>query len=163
MIDTSTLTPHDLRSEIVRLFGEDATTHELIVGFESFSYKRGTPRGIDMVIDVRFLRNPHWDPELRFKDGRDEDVQAFVKADPAFQPFYQKLLDLLRFLLPAYRAEGKSYFSVGLGCTGGRHRSVTLVESLAKTLAREGWRVSTRHRDLERAAPAAPGSGVGSA
>ncbi len=160
LIDTSGLTPHDLRAEMGRLFGSGAKTGELVVGLESFSYKRGTPRGIDMVIDVRFLRNPHWDPELRPQDGRCEAVQNFVKADPSFNPFYEKLLDLLRFLLPAYRMEGKSYFSLGLGCTGGRHRSVTLVETLAKTLAREGWQVSTRHRDLERVTPAAPGIGV---
>ena len=163
LIDTASLTPHELRAEIGRLFGEGAAGGELVVGLESFSYKRGTPRSSDMVIDVRFLRNPHWDAELRPRDGRDEAVQAFVKADPAFGPFYDKLTDLLRFLLPAYSAEGKSYFSLGIGCTGGRHRSVTLVESLAKTLAQDGWRVSTRHRDLERATPAAAGSGVGTA
>lgn len=163
LVDTSVFTPHDLRAEVERLFGTATDTKELVVGLESFSYKRGTPRGIDMVIDVRFLRNPHWNPELRPQDGRFRTVQEFVKADPNFNPFYEKLLDLLRFLLPAYRLEGKSYFSLGLGCTGGRHRSVTLVETLAKTLAQEGWQVSTRHRDLERETPAAPGSGVNSA
>ncbi len=163
LIDTSALTPHDLRAEIGRLFGSETEAQDLVVGLESFSYKRGTPRGIDMVIDVRFLRNPHWEPELRREDGRCVAVQEYVKADPGFNPFYEKLLDLLRFLLPAYRLEGKSYFSLGLGCTGGRHRSVTLVETLAETLAHEGWQVSTRHRDLERVTPAAPGSGVSSA
>jgi RNase adapter protein RapZ len=163
LIDTSALTPHDLRAEIEKLFGTGPGTTDLVVGLESFSYKRGTPRGIDMVIDVRFLRNPHWDLDLRPKNGISADVQAFVRSDPEFETFYDKLLDLLRFLLPAYKAEGKSCFSLGLGCTGGRHRSVTLVEMLAKTLAQEGWRVSTRHRDLARETPAAPGSGVGSA
>jgi UPF0042 nucleotide-binding protein len=116
-----------------------------------------------MIIDVRFLKNPHWDPDLRPLDGRDPAVQAFVAADPAYTPFHDRLLDLLRFLLPAYRAEGKSYFGVGLGCTGGRHRSVTLVETLAKTLAADGWQVSIRHRDLVRAeAAGAPGVKVGS-
>ncbi|MEM8572590.1 MAG: RNase adapter RapZ [Pseudomonadota bacterium] len=149
LIDTSTFTPHDLRSEIERLFGEDKDGGDLVIGLESFSYKRGTPQGIDMVIDVRFLRNPHWEPDLRAKDGRDASVQKFVKTDHSFGPFYEKLLDLLQFLLPAYRLEGKSYFSLGLGCTGGRHRSVALVETLAKTLTQEGWQVSVRHRDLE--------------
>ena len=88
-----------------------------------------------MVIDVRFLKNPHWEPDLRPLDGRDPAVRAFVEADPAYAPFYARLADLLTFLLPAYRAEGKSYFGLGLGCTGGRHRSVALVEALAKTLA----------------------------
>ena len=128
---------------------------------QSFSYKRGMPRGADMVIDVRFLKNPHWDPALRPLDGRDPAVRAFVESDPAYAPFYARLADLLRFLLPAYRAEGKSYFGLGLGCTGGKHRSVALVESLAKTLAEDGWQVSIRHRDLERAAATWLGLGVG--
>ena len=129
---------------------------------QSFSYKRGVPRGADMVIDVRFLKNPHWDPALRPRDGRDPAVRAFVEADPAYAPFYARLADLLKFLLPAYRAEGKSYFGLGLGCTGGKHRSVVLVEALAKTLAADGWQVSIRHRDLERAAGGvASGLGVG--
>jgi UPF0042 nucleotide-binding protein len=110
------------------------------------------PRGADMVIDVRFLKNPHWDPELRPRDGRDPAVRAFVEADPTYAPFYERLADLLKLLLPAYRAEGKSYFGLGFGCTGGKHRSVVLAEALAKTLAAEGWQVSIRHCDLEPAA-----------
>jgi UPF0042 nucleotide-binding protein len=104
-----------------------------------------------MVMDARFLRNPYWNGALRPLDGRDEAVRAFVEADPAYLPFFDRLMDLLAFLLPAYRAEGKSYFGLGIGCTGGQHRSVVLVEALAKTLAAAGWRVSIRHRDLERA------------
>jgi UPF0042 nucleotide-binding protein len=163
LIDTTAMTPHDLRAEMGRLFGGEGTRGGLVVSLHSFSYKGGTPRGVDMIIDVRFLKNPHWDPALRPLDGRDQAVQAFVAADPAFAPFHVRLLDLLRFLLPAYQAEGKSYFGVGLGCTGGRHRSVMLVETLAKTLAADGWQVSIRHRDLARAeAAAAPGVKVGS-
>jgi UPF0042 nucleotide-binding protein len=149
------MTPHDLRAEMGRLFGGDGARGGLVVSLHSFSYKGGTPRGADMVIDVRFLKNPHWDPALRPLDGRDAAVRDFVATDPAFGPFHARLLDLLRFLLPAYQAEGKSYFGIGLGCTGGRHRSVMLVESLAKTLAADGWQVSIRHRDLARAEPAA--------
>ena len=152
LIDTSPLTPHDLRSEMARLFATEGSEGDLAVTLQSFSFKRGTPRGADMVIDVRFLKNPHWDEELRPLDGRDPEVMAFVSADPAFQPFYDRLLDLVRFLLPRYRDEGKSYFGLGLGCSGGRHRSVLLVELLAKTLAEDGWRVSSQHRDLEREA-----------
>lgn len=151
LINTSQMTPHELKAEMARLFGKEGRDGELAVTLQSFSYTRGTPRGIDMVIDVRFLRNPHWDMELRPKDGRDSKVAEFVMADPGFVPFYDRLTDLLRFLLPAYRAEGKSYFGLGLGCTGGKHRSVVLVEALAKTLAEDGWQVSIRHRDLERA------------
>lgn len=154
LIDTAPLTPHDLRSEVARLFGTENSEGGLAVTLQSFSFKRGTPRGADMVIDVRFLKNPHWDEDLRPLDGRDPEVMAFVSADPAFAPFYDRLLDLVRFLLPRYRDEGKAYFGLGLGCTGGRHRSVLLVELLAKTLADDGWRVSIQHRDLEREAHA---------
>lgn len=161
LIDTRAMTPHDLRAEMVRQFGDEEPRGGLAVTLQSFSYKRGVPRGADMVIDVRFLRNPHWDRELRPRDGRDPDVRAFVEADPAYGPFFARLSDLVDFLLPAYRAEGKSYFGLGLGCTGGRHRSVVLVEALAKTLAADGWQVSIRHRDLEPVMGDAAASGLG--
>jgi UPF0042 nucleotide-binding protein len=154
LIDTSAMTPHDLRAEMGRLFGGEGRRPGMVVSLHSFSYKAGTPRGADMVVDVRFLRNPHWDRALRPLDGRDAAVQEFVAADTNFAPFWDRLLDLLRFLLPAYRDEGKSYFGIALGCTGGRHRSVMLVERLAKTLAADGWQVSIRHRDLGLAAEA---------
>jgi RNase adapter protein RapZ len=164
LIDTRAMTPHDLRAEMARQFGEEETRGGLAINLQSFSYKRGVPRGVDMVIDVRFLKNPHWEPVLRPCDGRDPAVRAFVEADPSYAPFYARLEDLMKFLLPAYRAEGKSYFGLGLGCTGGKHRSVVLVEALAKTLATDGWQVSIRHRDLERATgDAALGLGVGTA
>ena len=162
LIDTRTMTPHDLGAEMRRQFGSEETRDGLAVTLQSFSYKRGVPRTIDMVIDVRFLRNPHWDADLRPRDGRDPAVRAFVEADPAYAPFYDRLVDLLTFLLPRYRAEGKSYFGLGLGCTGGKHRSVMLVEALAESLAAAGWQVSTRHRDLQRTATEdATGTGVG--
>ena len=151
LIDTGAMTPHELRAEMQRLFGPAEAGEGLAVTLQSFSYKRGLPRGLDMVMDARFLRNPYWNGALRPLDGRDEAVRAFVEADPAYLPFFDRLMDLLAFLLPAYRAEGKSYFGLGIGCTGGQHRSVVLVEALAKTLAAAGWRVSIRHRDLERA------------
>ena len=108
------------------------------------------PRGADMVIDVRFLKNPHWDPALRPLDGRDAGVRAFVESDPAYAPFYARLSDLLTFLLPAYRAEGKSYFGLGLGCTGGRHRPSRWWNCWRKRLQTTDGEVSIRHRDLER-------------
>ncbi len=151
LIDTSAMTPHDLRAEMARLFGGEGRRGGLVVSLHSFSYKLGTPRGADMVVDVRFLRNPHWDAELRPLDGRDAPVCDFVAADPNFAPFRDRILDLLRFLLPAYRDEGKSYFGIGFGCTGGRHRSVMVTELVAKALAEDGWHVSIRHRDLGRA------------
>jgi UPF0042 nucleotide-binding protein len=162
LIDTSAMTPHDLRAEMARHFGEEEQRGGLAVTLQSFSYKRGLPRGSDMVIDVRFLRNPHWEPELRPRDGRDPAVRAFVELDPAYAPFHARLLDLLRFLLPAYLAEGKSYFGLAVGCTGGRHRSVAMVEELGRALAAEGWRVSIRHRELERVPDGAAPVGVGS-
>lgn len=161
LVDTTALTPHDLRDAMASHFDADGSLDGLAVTLQSFSYKRGVPQGIDMVMDVRFLRNPHWEPALRPMDGRDPEVQDFVFADPRFSEFRDRLTDMLRFLLPAYRDEGKSYFSLGLGCTGGRHRSVALVETLAKTLAEAGWRVSIRHRELDRTAGAAsPEAGV---
>ncbi|HRO10451.1 RNase adapter RapZ [Amaricoccus sp.] len=165
LIDTRGMTPHELRAEMGRQFGEEmAANGALAVTLQSFSYRRGLPRGADMVIDVRFLRNPHWDQRLRPLDGRDEAVRAFVESDPSYAPFYMRITDLLEFLLPAYQMEGKSYFGLGLGCTGGRHRSVAVAEALAKTLAGSGWRVSIRHRDLERAAGGAGSDlGVGAA
>jgi UPF0042 nucleotide-binding protein len=162
LIDTSAMTPHDLRAEMARHFATDEPRGDMAVSLHSFSYKRGVPRGVDMIVDVRFLKNPHWEEDLRPKDGRDPEVAAFVEADPAYAPFLARMMDLLLFLLPAYRAEGKSYFGLGMGCTGGRHRSVVLVEAIAKMLAEEGWRVSTRHRDLSPAPADAPvGAGMG--
>lgn len=105
-----------------------------------------------MVMDCRFLRNPHWDKDLRPMNGRDAPVADYVAADPNWGPFVARLEDMLRFLLPAYEAEGKSYFSLAFGCTGGKHRSVATAEAIAKTLVREGWQASLRHRDLDRAA-----------
>jgi len=155
LVDTTAMSPHDLRSEIARHFARPGAG-DIVVTLQSFAYKRGTPGGNDMMMDLRFLRNPHWEPDLRPLDGRHPAVAAYVARDPNWEPFMQRLEDLLCFLLPAYRREGKAYFSMGLGCTGGRHRSVAAVEALAKALAQRGWRVSIRHRDLGEAAGAAP-------
>ncbi len=149
LIDTSDMTPHQLRSEIGRLFGGDGF-NDLVLSVESFSYKRGLPRGVDMIFDVRFLRNPHWEEELRPLDGRDERVAAYVATDERYAPFFERIKDLILSLLPAYEAEGKTHLAVGIGCTGGQHRSVTVAEKLSIALAEQGWRVSTRHRELER-------------
>ena len=151
LIDTSDMTPHALKAEIERRFARGGA-RLMALSVESFSYKRGLPRGVDIIFDMRFLKNPHWQEELRELDGRDAAVAAFVEADPRFAGFYDKLSSLLLDLLPAYKDEGKTYLSVGLGCTGGQHRSVAVAERLAKTLAENGWQVSTRHRELERRA-----------
>lgn len=157
LIDTSDLTVHDLKAEIQQWVGIDED-ESLSISVQSFSYKRGVPRGLDLVFDVRFLQNPHWEPELRPLTGLDRGVADYVEADPRFPEFLDRISGLVGFLLPAYAAEGKAHLSIGFGCTGGRHRSVTLAERMAKGLAAQGWRVSIRHRELE-----APGTGTGPA
>ncbi len=149
LIDTSEMSPHELRGELARWFGQEAGPG-LTISVQSFSYKRGVPRGADMVIDCRFLRNPHWQPALRPMTGQDAPVAAYVQDDPNYPEFTAKLLGLIKLLLPAYKAEGKSYFTLALGCTGGKHRSVCIAESVAESLAQDGWQVSIRHREIER-------------
>jgi UPF0042 nucleotide-binding protein len=149
LIDTTELSPHDLKAEIARWF-DAGTAGRLAVSVQSFSYKRGVPRGVDMIFDCRFLANPHWDAALRARDGRDPAVEAFVRADPRFEEFFRRLRDLLLMLLPAHQEEGKAHLSIGFGCTGGQHRSVAVAEMLGAALAEGGWPVSKRHRELER-------------
>ena len=147
LIDTSELNVHELRSEIEAGFAPDGQ-RTLAVSVQSFSYKRGLPRGIDMVFDCRFLKNPYWSANLRPLDGRDAAVDSHVAGDPRFSPFFDRVLDLVRVLLPAYVEEGKSHLSIAFGCTGGQHRSVATAERLAKALADDGRQVSIRHREL---------------
>ena len=149
LIDTSEMTPHDLRAALTQWFGEK-TGEALAVTVQSFSYKRGLPQDLDIALDVRFLANPHWEARLRPLDRRDAQVAAFVAKDPAFAAFFDRVTALILSLLPAYAAEGKTYLSIGLGCTGGQHRSVAVAEKLTKRLAEAGWQVSIRHRELER-------------
>lgn len=149
LIDTTDLSPHDLRAEVSRWFGVQKGK-TLSVSVQSFSYKRGMPRGLDMVLDTRFLNNPYWEESLRGLTGHNLQVQNYVASDPRFAEFFSKVRDLTKMLLPAYVEEGKSYFGIGFGCTGGQHRSVTMTERLAKALAEDGWQVSIRHHELER-------------
>ncbi len=149
LIDTSDLSPHMLKAEVERLFGKKDGPF-MGVTVQSFSYKRGLPRGLDVVFDCRFLRNPHWDPNLRALDGRDAPVVDYVAEDDKFSEFFAKVHELVTFLLPAYKAEGKSHLSIGFGCTGGQHRSVAVTEKLANALEMAGWPVSIRHRELDR-------------
>lgn len=161
LVDTSDLSPNDLRAELERWFAAPGE-RTMAISVQSFSYKRGLPRGADLVFDCRFLRNPHWEPKLRALDGREEAVEAFVSGDPRAAEFCERTLGLVRFLVPEYRSEGKSYLTVAFGCTGGRHRSVAMAETLVRGLAEEGWPVSIRHRELERTVPrAADGAGEG--
>lgn len=149
LIDTSTLNIHQLRTEIEMWFAPDGE-HQLAISVQSFSYKRGLPRSVDMVFDCRFLRNPHWEPSLRPLNGTSAHVAAFIAADPLFSPFAEKVFDLSKLILPASRKEGKSHICIAFGCTGGQHRSVSMAEDHALRLAKEGWQVSIRHRELER-------------
>ncbi|AWD22439.1 RNase adapter RapZ [Pseudogemmobacter blasticus] len=163
LIDTTDLTPHDLKAELARWF-DTGGAQRLAVSVQSFSYKRGLPRGVDMIFDCRFLANPYWQPDLRALDGRDPAVAAFVRADPRFAEFFRKVQELILFLLPANLDEGKAHLSIGFGCTGGQHRSVAVAELLGATLAQAGWPVAKRHRELERkggsVAPAGKVSGA---
>jgi RNase adaptor protein for sRNA GlmZ degradation len=149
MIDTSAFTAADLRRVLGGHFAL-AHTPAMSVFVTSFSYRYGLPREADVVIDVRFLANPHYQPELRDLDGRDGGVDAFVAADPAFAPFFERLIGMLEPLLPRYEQEGKSYLTIAVGCTGGRHRSVAVAERLAERLARGGREVHKSHRDVAR-------------
>ncbi|MBT8455359.1 MAG: RNase adapter RapZ [Rhodobacteraceae bacterium] len=149
LIDTSELSPHDLRAALARRFAGDGETG-LAISLQSFSYKRGLPQELDCAFDVRFLANPHWVEDLRPLDGRDPAVVAHITADPVFETYFAKLADLVLTTLSAFADEGKTHLSIGLGCTGGKHRSVAVTEKLANTLAEAGWRVSIRHRELER-------------
>ncbi len=149
LLNSSDMSPHEMRGEITSYYSTDSALG-LAVSVQSFSYKRGLPRGVDMLFDCRFLRNPYWDANLRSLDGQNKSVQDYVKQDTNFNEFYQKIRDLCLFLLPAYKDEGKTHFSIGFGCTGGKHRSVTLTELLANDLAHHGWQVSIRHREKER-------------
>lgn len=160
LIDTTEMSPHDLKAELARWFGKRSSAG-MAVSVQSFSYRRGLPRGVDMVFDCRFLRNPHWAPELRGLDGRDAAVAEYVEADPRFAEFFHRLQELVRFLLPAQIEEGKAHLSIGFGCTGGQHRSVAVAEKLGKLLAEANWPVSKRHRELERRAAATPPTQTG--
>jgi UPF0042 nucleotide-binding protein len=153
LIDTSDASPHDLKAEVARWF-EASQSERLAVSVQSFSYKRGLPRGMDMVFDCRFLANPYWDEKLRQLDGRDPAVVDHVKRDPRFAEFFHRLQALLLLLLPAHLEEGKAHLTIGFGCTGGQHRSVAVAEMMGKALAEAGWPVSQRHRELERRAAA---------
>ena len=150
VIDTSDLNIHQLKDRLVAAFADDPTQSRLQVAVESFGFKHGLPLDADIVMDVRFLPNPHWEEELRPLTGHDPAVRDFVleRADTA--AFIDRLDDLLRTILPAYESEGRSYLTVAIGCTGGRHRSVAIAEELASRLRARGTAVRTTHRDIAR-------------
>jgi UPF0042 nucleotide-binding protein len=150
VLDTSALTVHDLKRRISELCVGDEAARGPEVHLKSFGFKYGPARAADMVFDVRFIPNPHFVDELRPKTGLDTDVAAYVLERDVTQHFLGQVLDLLDFLLPHFKEEGKAYLTVALGCTGGRHRSVAMVQELARRLGQRGLAVTVRHRDVER-------------
>lgn len=154
-IDTTGLNPGQLKRILEGHFAPTAET-SLTVQVISFSFRSGLPRDADLVFDVRFLSNPFYRPELRAQTGFDEGVAGFIRADPAHAPFSESLRRLLQPLLPRYVAEGKSYLTIAVGCTGGRHRSVLVAEELATWLQGQGQRVHVLHRDLDRSSRRSP-------
>jgi UPF0042 nucleotide-binding protein len=150
IIDTSNLTPHDLREKIRDAFAEAPPEESLQVSLISFGYKYGTPRDADLVLDVRFLTNPYWDPELRPLTGADEPVRSYVCGQAPYREFISRLEALLDLVVPGYVAEGKSYLTIAVGCTGGRHRSVVVAAELARFFRERGLPVSIDHRDVGR-------------
>jgi len=150
IIDTSAVTVHQLREELQRLYRGPSPADTLTVLLVSFGYKFGLPTDADMVLDARFLTNPFFVDELRAKTGCDAAVAAFVIDRPEAQEFLRLTEALLDHTLALHRREGRSYVTLAVGCTGGRHRSVALVERLAQDLARRGCRVQVQHRDMRR-------------
>ena len=151
VIDTTALNVHQLKHRLVAAFDDDdAAGSQLQVAVESFGFKHGLPLDADIVMDVRFLPNPHWEEDLRPLTGHDPAVRDYVLDRPETAEFLGHLEELLRSVLPAYQAEGRSYLTVAIGCTGGRHRSVTIAEELAARLRARGTAVRTSHRDVTR-------------
>ncbi len=151
VVDTTNLNVHELRDRLQDLFRDD----ELSVGtlqtsLVSFGYKHGIPLDVDLMFDCRFLPNPHWVDALRPKPGTDPEVRDYVLSQPDTGPFLDQLRSLFALVLPAYSREGKSYLSIAVGCTGGRHRSVVIADELARILADLGFPTQVHHRDLDR-------------
>lgn len=150
VVDTSGLNPHRLRERVIALFGETDDADAMRITVSSFGFKHGIPLDVDMVMDCRFLPNPHWDADLRPFSGRDAEIQKFVLERDDTITFLDRLDALLEGLLPAYIEEGKSYLGIAFGCTGGRHRSVAVAEEIARRLKSRGFQPRVSHRDIDR-------------
>ena len=147
-IDTSKLSIHDLRREVEHTCGSNEK-QPMTITLMSFGFKYGTPREADMILDVRFLKNPHWIAKLKPKTGKDKGVQQYIETDDNFDLFITNLKNLISPLLPRYQEEGKSYFTLAFGCTGGRHRSVYCAEKLKPWIEDQGLHCSISHRDTK--------------
>jgi UPF0042 nucleotide-binding protein len=150
VVDTSALSPHELRDRIRELFADAPPEAGLQVSLISFGFKYGAPRDADMVLDVRFLPNPYWEPALQDLPGTVSAVQRYVRGQPMYREFMQRLEGLLDVTVPGFIAEGKAYLTIAVGCTGGRHRSVVAADELAASFGARGLPVTVEHRDLDR-------------
>lgn len=150
VIDTTNLTIHQLKNQLTEIFSESGANDSMQVSVVSFGYKHGIPLDVDLVLDVRFLPNPHWDENLRQLSGLDEAVRDYVIGNELTAKFLSHLESLLQFLLPAYKSEGKSYLTVAIGCTGGRHRSVVIAEQIKIWLQENSHKPRVTHRDISR-------------
>lgn len=150
LIDTSTFNVHELRAHIQSRFGQEGRVNHLLVSCLSFGFKNGVPLDADLVFDVRFLPNPHFVAEFRKKTGKDPKVAEYVRSFPQTLEFLDRVSDLMLYLLPHYVGEGKSYLTVGFGCTGGQHRSVMMAVEMAKRLKSAGYHVKALHRDIPK-------------
>ncbi|HZK44576.1 MAG TPA: RNase adapter RapZ [Syntrophomonadaceae bacterium] len=149
VIDTSNLKLKDLKDKLDSLYGR-ASTHKFTVNISSFGYKLGMPLDSDVVIDVRFIPNPFYDPVLKHMTGYDKEVRDFVLESPITKSFTRRFLNLLKFLIPHYINEGKTNLELAIGCTGGQHRSVAIAEYIARQIKKAGYDVHVRHRDVSR-------------
>jgi len=149
VIDTSRFNVHELRQFVIRRF-QSRTRRPLMVSVVSFGYRYGVPVDADLVFDVRFLPNPHFVPRLRKYSGKDSKVARYIRSFPQTHQFLRRIEGLLAYLIPHYIREGKSYLTIALGCTGGRHRSVMMAEVIRRALAARGYTVKTVHRDLDK-------------
>jgi UPF0042 nucleotide-binding protein len=150
IIDTSKFNVHELRAHITKRFHREETDRHIMISTVSFGFRNGVPEDADLVFDVRFLPNPHFVPEFRPLTGKDGKVAKYIRSFPQTQQFIDRTVDMLKFLLPHYIHEGKSYLTIAFGCTGGQHRSVMMTEEIAKQLRKSGYDVKTIHRDSPR-------------
>jgi RNase adapter protein RapZ len=148
IIETSDYTVHDLRQAVERNYSVDDAGRPMVITLVTFGYKYGVPYDLDLLFDLRFLPNPHFVTQLRSLTGEDERVREYIMARPDSEEFLTRLLEFLEYLLPRYRSEGKSYLTIGFGCTGGRHRSVGLSLLVADRLRANGYEVNVKHRDI---------------
>jgi len=150
VLDTSAFSVHELKAEVMRRFGMPGERTSMLVTVISFGFKHSMPYNLDLLFDVRFLPNPHFIAELRPKTGLDPEVVAYLRAQPEYDEFYAHLYPFVSYVLPQYEKEMKSYLTIGIGCTGGKHRSVAIAQRLSKDLESAGYSVEMVHRDCRR-------------